>query len=154
MKFELYTAALEKLKSYCAYQERCESEVIRKLELLGINEIDRVAIISKLKQQNYLDNARYADAFVSGKNKIKGWGKVKIRVALNAKKLPEELISKALEHIDSKDYGNSLNDIAHKKWKLLSYKKDRNTRKKLFRFLYGKGYESELVNRIILELWE
>ena len=153
MKSEIYTEALEKLKSYCAYQERCEFEVIKKLESLGINEAGILTLISKLKQQNYLDNGRYAEAFTSGKHKIKGWGKVKIRVALKAKRLPEELITKALEQLDQEVYSARLNEVAQKKWRLLGDKKDQNTRQKLFRFLYGKGYESELVNRIISELW-
>ena len=154
MKSELITEALEKLKSYCAYQERCAFEVIKKLETLGINETDTTAIISKLKQLNYLDNSRYAEAFASGKHKIKGWGKVKIRVALKAKRLPEDLITKALEQLDSEAYLERLNELARKKWRLLGKAKDRNTRQKLFRFLYGKGYESESVNSIISELWD
>ena len=153
MKSEIITEALEKLKSYCAYQERCEFEVIKKLESIGINETGILTLISKLKQQNYLDNGRFAEAFASGKHKIKGWGKVKIRVALKAKRLPEELITKALEQLDQEVYSARLKEITQKKWRLLGDKKDRNTRQKLFRFLYGKGYESELVNRIISELW-
>ena len=154
MKSEIFTEALEKLKSYCAYQERCEFEVIKKLESFGTNKTDIIAIVSKLKQQNYLDNGRYAEAFASGKHKIKGWGKVKIRVALKAKRLPEELITKALEQLDQEVYSARLKELTQKKWRLLGDKKDRNTRQKLFRFLYGKGYESELVNRIISDLWE
>jgi len=154
MKSEIFTESLEKLKSYCAYQERCEFEVNKKLESLGINETGILAVISKLKQQNYLDNGRFAEAFASGKHKIKGWGKVKIRVALKAKRLPEELISKALEQLDQEVYSARLSEVAQKKWRLLGDKKDRNTRQNLFRFLYGKGYESELVNRIISDLWE
>ena len=154
MKSELFTESLEKLKSYCAYQERCEFEVIKKLESLGINETDIIAIVSKLKQQNYLDNGRYAEAFASGKHKIKGWGKVKIRVALKAQRLPDELITRALDELDPKAYSTRLNEVAQKKWRLLGKKRDRNTRQKLFRFLYGKGYESELINRVITNLWE
>lgn len=154
MRSELYTEALEKLKTYCAYQERCEFEVINKLGSLGINERDSSIIVSDLKQQNFLDNTRYAQTFANGKHKIKGWGKVKIRFALKSKRLPEELIAIALEQLDPKLYSVNLNEIAQKKWKLLGDKKDQKTRQKLFRFLYGKGYESELLNRIISELWD
>ena len=154
MKSELFTEALEKLKSYCAYQERCEFEVIIKLGALGVNEDDTFTIISALKQQNYLDNARYAEAFASGKHKIKGWGKVKISVELKAKRLPDELISKALDQLDHETYNERLFEVAQKKWRLLGEKKDRNTRQKLFRYLYGKGYESELINNVIKEIWE
>ena len=69
MKSEIYTEALEKLKSYCAYQERCEFEVIKKLESLGIIDADALNIISDLKQQNDINNARFAEAFTSGKHR-------------------------------------------------------------------------------------
>lgn len=152
MKSEIYTEALEKLKSYCAYQERCEFEVIKKLESLGIIDADALNIISDLKQQNYINNARFAEAFTSGKHRIKGWGKVKIRVALKAKRLPEELITEVLDQLDQEVYNERLNEVAKKKWRLLGDKKDRNTRQKLFRFLYSKGYESELINNVISKL--
>lgn len=154
MKSEIYIESLEKLKSYCAYQERCEFEVIEKLKSLGISETDTAAIISDLKQYGFLNNARFAEAFASGKHKIKGWGKVKIKIALKAKRLSEELIMAALDQIDTNYYKESLNEKAQKKLRLLGNKKDRNTRQKLFRFLYGKGYESELIEKAIEILWE
>lgn len=153
MKPEYYTKALQKLKSYCAYQERCEFEIVSKLRLLGINEVDTEHIVEELKQQNYLNNTRYTEAFVSGKHNIKGWGKVKIKLALKAKQISEELILKTIQNIDTDDYLNRLKEIAEKKWKLLHQKKDRITRKKLFTFLFRKGFESDNISRVIEEMW-
>jgi regulatory protein len=147
-----FTETLEKMKAYCAYQERCESEILNKLNSSFLNQSEKEKLIIQLKNQNFLDNKRFAEAYASGKFKIKGWGKQKIRVGLKAKQIPESLIDSAFEELDQKEYKTRLIQIAQKKWRLLSYKKDNNTRQKLFRFLYGKGYESELINTILVEL--
>jgi len=149
MNKQEYTEAFEKLKSYCAYQERCESEVLNKLNKTFLSQPEKEKLIGELKTQNFLDNVRFAEAFTSGKFKIKGWGKQKIRVGLKAKQLSEELINNALDKLDFDEYSIRLKEIALKKWRLFGYKKDHNTRQKLFRFLYGKGYESDLINEVL-----
>jgi regulatory protein len=147
-----YTEVIEKLKSYCAYQERCEYEVLNKLNKTELNQLEIEKILASLKASGFLDNARFAEAFTSGKFKIKGWGKQKIRQGLKAKYLPEELIENALNSLDIDGYTQQLIDIANKKWHQLGLKKNQNTKQKLFRFLYGKGYESELINVVLGEL--
>jgi regulatory protein len=143
---------LEKMKAYCAYQERCESEVLNKLNSTFLNATEKGNLIIQLENQNFLDNMRFAEAYVSGKFKIKGWGKQKIRVGLKAKQLSEALIESAFDKIDQEEYKIRLIEIAQKKWRLLGRKKDINTRQKLFRFLYGKGYESEMIAKVLAKL--
>lgn len=147
-----YTETLEKLKSYCAYQERCESEILTKLKSTFLNPRESKKLIEELKKMSFIDNARFAEAYASGKFRIKGWGKQKIRAGLKAKQLSEELINNALDKLDFDEYSIRIKEIARKKWRLLGNKKDRNTRQKLFRFLYVKGYESELINKVLNDL--
>lgn len=147
-----YTETLEKLKSYCAYQERCESEILTKLKSTFLNPRESKKLIEELKKMSFIDNARFAEAYASGKFRIKGWGKQKIRTGLKAKQLSEELINNALDKLDFDEYSIRLKEIARKKWRLLGNKKDLNTRQKLFRFLYVKGYESELINKVLNDL--
>lgn len=147
-----YTETLEKLKSYCAYQERCESEILTKLKSTFLNPRESKKLIEELKKMSFIDNARFAEAYASGKFRIKGWGKQKIRTGLKAKQLSEELINNALDKLDFDEYSIRIKEIARKKWRLLGNKKDRNTRQKLFRFLYVKGYESELINKVLNDL--
>jgi regulatory protein len=147
-----YTLVLEKLKSYCSYQERCESEVINKLNNTGLSQQGIEKLIVALKVGNFLNNERFAEAFTSGKFKMKGWGKQKIRQGLKAKFLTDELIENALGSLDMNDYTTRLEEIASKKWRLLGLKKNRNTQQKLFRFLYGKGYESEMIAKVLAKL--
>jgi len=149
MNTQEYTDTLENIKSYCAYQERCESEVLMKLKNSFLNPEEKEKLVGELKEFNFLNNERFAEAYVSGKFKIKGWGNHKIKVGLKAKQLSEDIIISALNNLNSEEYKSRLHQIAEKKWRLLGSKKDRNTQQKLFRFLYGKGYESELINSTI-----
>jgi len=146
MPTQEYSQALEKLKSYCAYQERCEFEVVKKIEGFNLDSSYTQKIVLELKQFNYLDNRRFADAYCSGKFKMKGWGKRKIYTELKARYVPGEIISSALNTIDDDEYKSKLIEIANKKWKLLNQNTDMKTRHRLSRFLYGKGYEAELIN--------
>ena len=59
--------ALEKIKQYCAYQERCHSEVRNKLYGFGLNSEEIETIISTLIQENFLNEERFALAYAGGK---------------------------------------------------------------------------------------
>ena len=148
-----YVELLEKLKSYCVYRERCEWEVELKLNSLGASETRIEQIVGELKKQNFLDNKRFAAAFVSGKFRMKKWGKNKIKAELRSKKLDTETIDWALDQIDDEDYIQCLEEILEKKWRLLKSNRDSSTRIKLQRFLYGKGFENDFVNTALKNLF-
>ena len=92
--------ANEKLKKYCAYQERSHKEVVDKLYKLGLykNEVDQVLIA--LIQDDFLNEERFAQAFVSGKFRIKRWGRVKIKSHLKQKHISDYCIKKGMQEID------------------------------------------------------
>ena len=86
--------ALQKIKHYCAYQERCHSEVKEKLYGVGLrkNEVDE--IISTLIEENYLNEERFAIQFAGGHFRIKNWGRVKIKYELKQKQVSDYCIKK------------------------------------------------------------
>ena len=100
--------ATEKLKNYCAYQERSHQEVTDKLYKLGLfkNEVNEV--ITRLIQEDFLNEQRFAEAFVSGKFNIKKWGKVKIKAQLKQKRISDFCIKKGMEVIEEGDYFETL----------------------------------------------
>ena len=81
--------ALQKLKHYCAYQERCHQEVKEKLYSLEMHKQDVEIIISQLIEENYLNEERFAIQYAGSKFRIKHWGKVKIKHALKQKQVSE-----------------------------------------------------------------
>ena len=139
--------SLPKIKQFCAYQERCHSEVKEKLYSYGLNKNEVEEIISKLIEDNYLNEERFAIHFAGGKFRIKQWGRVKIKYELKKKQVSEYCIRKALSAINDKDYIHTLERLAEIKIKTLQKEKNIFIKKrKLQDHLRMKGYENDLVN--------
>lgn len=145
--------ALPKLKQYCSYQERCHAEVKEKLFTYGVYKNDADEIISKLIEENYLNEERFALMFAGGKFRIKHWGKVKIKNELKQKGISDYCLKKALAAIDKDAYQKTLYKLAELKLKTLKSEKNIFIKKrKLQDHLLMKGYEADLVRTIVNEL--
>ena len=92
--------AIIKLQHYCAYQERCHQEVRNKLIKLNVYGDDLEHVISSLISEGFLNEERYARAYVRGKARIKRWGKMKILGQLKARQISEYCIRKGFEELD------------------------------------------------------
>ena len=145
--------SLQKIKQYCAYQERCHAEVRDKLYSYGLHRKDVDEIISTLIQENYLNEERFAIHFAGGKFRMNKWGKNKIKQALKLRQVSEYCIKKALKGIDTSDYNKTLQKLTEQKMKTL--KSEKNIfikKKKLQDFLLMKGYESGLVSEEVKKI--
>jgi len=142
--------AFQKIKQYCAYQERCHTEVREKLYSFGLNIKDAEQIISQLIEENYLNEERFAKQYAGGKFRMKQWGKLKIKHALKQKQVSGYSIKKALSEINDEDYQKTLNKLTEEKLKVLRGEKNIFIKKrKLYDYLLQKGYEGELVRDIL-----
>jgi regulatory protein len=141
--------ALAKAEHYCAYQERSQQEVRNKLYEWGLwsNEVEE--LISELIQTNFLNEERFTKAYVSGKFKIKHWGKVKIKQGLKLKKVPDKMISNALKAIDYDEYLKTILVLAEKKSASITEKDPYKKKYKLVSYLLGKGFENDLVVEVL-----
>jgi regulatory protein len=144
--------ALQKLKQYCAYQERCHREVKEKLYALGVWKRDHDEIIATLIEENYLNEERFAIAYAGGKFRIKGWGRVKIKYELKQKRVSEYCIKKALKQIDESNYIDKLTKLAIEKYQSLKAEQYLIRKKKTIDYLVGRGFELDLINFVISEL--
>jgi regulatory protein len=145
--------ALQKAKQYCAYQERCHSEVKEKLYSFGLhkNEVDE--LLSNLIEENYLNEERFAFQFAGGKFRIKQWGRIKIKYALKQKQVSEYCIKKALTAINETDYSRTLKKLFDQKLKALQPEKNMFIKKrKLQDHLMQKGFEANLVRELITKI--
>ncbi len=153
------TQARKKLEWYCAYQERCHSEVKEKLYGYGLfpNEVDQ--IVAYLITENFLNEERFAEAYASGKFRIKNWGKNKIKQGLKQRHISDYCIKKALNSIDGDEYYEVLKKVAEKKSKSLKEvkglsksQKEYQKKMKLIQYLLSRGFESDLVSEVVKEL--
>jgi regulatory protein len=147
-------SAFKKIKYYCAYQERAHAEVKQKLYGYGLYKSEVELLISQLIEENYLNEERFAIAFAGGKFRVRQWGKTKIKYELKLKQVSEYCIKKALKEISAEDYEKTLQKLTTEK--LESLKGEKNIfikRSKLQNYLVGKGYEFDVVGRIMKELF-
>ena len=145
--------AFPKLKQYCAYQQRCHSEAKEKLYSYGVYNNDAEEIISKLIEEDYLNEERFAIHFTGGRFRIKQWGKVKIKYELKQKQVSEYCIKKALTTIDADDYEKVLQKLSEQKLKTLKSEKNIFIKKrKLQDFLLQRGFEMDLIREVVKKI--
>jgi regulatory protein len=141
--------ALQKLRHYCGYQERCHQEVKEKLFDLGVKKNEHDEIISTLIEENYLNEERFAIAFAGGKFRVKQWGRVKIKYELKQRQVSEYCIKKAMKQIDENDYLAVLKKMAEEKYASLKDEQYLIRKKKTMDFLLQRGFEMELVRGVV-----
>jgi regulatory protein len=145
--------ALQKLRQYCGYQERCHKEVKQKLYDLGVSSKEHDEIISKLIEDDYLNEERFAIHFAGGKFRMKQWGMQKIKYALKEKQVSEYCIKKALKEIGT-EYNDTLRKLAEKKYASLKSEQYLVRKKKTIDYLLRKGYEPDLVYKVVSVITE
>ncbi len=144
--------ATKKLESYCAYQERCHKDVVKKLrEMEMIPEaIDQ--IIVHLIQENYLNEERFSQSFARGKFKIKKWGRIRIVNELKLRDISKYNITSALGEIEDGIYQGTFDRLAQKRWENLKETDIRKRKRKLADYLLYRGWESHMVYDKVNEL--
>lgn len=141
--------AIQKLRHYCGYQERSHSEVIQKLWDLGVWRSEHDEIIASLIEDDYLNEERFAKAFVGGKFRMKDWGRKKIYYGLKEKGISDYLIKQAMKEIDEEVYQKTLRDLAEKKYESLKGEPYLVRKKKTMDYLLQKGYEPGLITGLV-----
>ena len=142
--------AIAKLEHYCAYQERCNYEVRNKLWTLGFWGDWADEIVMHLIDENFLHEERFARTFARGKFRFKKWGKIKIRQKLREKRVNKKLIDFAIDkELDDEDYWKVVEGLVAKKDKTLREDDLFVRKKKIFNYLFQKGFESGLIWKAI-----
>lgn len=142
--------AFQKIKHYCSYQERSHGEVKEKLYSFGLYKQEVEELLSKVIEENYLNEERYAIAFAGGKFRMKQWGKVKIAYEMKQKGVSTYNINRALKAIETTDYEKTFQKLAAEK--LRSVRSEKNIfikKRKVQQYLLQKGYESPMISSFL-----
>ena len=134
-----------KAAAYCAYQERTQQQVRDKLYSYGLWEEAVEEILTALILDNFVNEERFAKSFVSGKFRIKKWGRIKILMRLKQFHLSTYCVKKGMEEIDSEEYQQTLEDLIVKKVAFSTETDVFKRNGKIARYLVGKGYEHGLI---------
>jgi regulatory protein len=146
---DLYKSALTKAMNQCSRREYCCYEIREKLVLWGIAGNISEKIISVLINDNFINETRYANAFVKDKFKYNKWGKVKIAAHLKLKQIPEHIVRSAIDSIDYTEYLNVLKSLITIHKKTIKAKNQYDLKGKLMRYGLSKGFESSLLYEIL-----
>ena len=138
--------AEQKLMAFCAARERCHSEVRTKLLSLKIYGDDLENIITKLISQGFLNEERFARAYVSGKFRINKWGRTKILYGLRGKKVSDYCINKGMQEIDDDEYRDVLSELINKQ---LKGETSFDAKRKVVASMQRKGYEMPLILELV-----
>jgi regulatory protein len=148
-----FSEAIIKIESWCAYQDRCTFEVEQKLTSWNISLEQQSEIIKHLLSNFFLDDKRFVESFVSGKFKLKRWGKIKIKHHLIQKRIDKVSIQEGLKSIDLDTYLETMKHLAQKKFLEKKAKDDVwAIRRRVSTYLASKGYESDLIHDVVGEV--
>jgi len=145
-------SAYLKAAAICSRSETCTYNIQEKLKLWGLNEADSLLVIGLLKDEKYIDDERFARAYVKDKFRFNHWGKQKIEYMLRTKKINQEILELAFEEIEDEGYADELLKLLTDKAKTIKAKDQYDKRNKLMRFAMGRGFESGKIYAALKEL--
>ncbi|WP_341221587.1 regulatory protein RecX [Polaribacter atrinae] len=141
-----------KLENYCVYQDRCHKEVEQKMHEYNLIPEAREMILLSLMKDNFLNEERFAKSFARGKFRIKSWGKQRIVRELKFRNISAYNIKTALKEIDEKEYLTTIYTITENRNEVISEPDIYKRKQKLIGFLMRKGFENELIFKVVAEV--
>ncbi len=144
---------LTKARRYCAYQERCTKQLKDKLDKWNVSDNNKGGILQQMKKEGFIDDHRFATIFARGKFKTRKWGRIRIKMELQARKIESAVIQEAIYAINDDEYLEVLKDLLETK--LNDLKKEKNDyvkKSKAAQSMMRKGYEGDLIWVVLREL--
>ena len=133
--------ALSSLMRLCARSERSSGDAMRLMRGWGLSDVDAADVLARLIKERFIDDSRYAEAFVREKMRLSGWGSYKIVAALRAKHIAQEVINEAMQQAAPSDMRERLAALLARRMKTLKYKSAADARQKLLRYALSAGYD-------------
>lgn len=144
-----FESVLARMMALCSKAEHCENDIRNKIRDAALSDDDKEEIIAKLYAANFLNAARYCNAYAQDQFRFAGWGKLKIRQALRYKGLPGEDIQQALDEIPEEEYEAKLRSILETKDRSLHETNEYIRRGKLTRFAASRGFSYDEIASVL-----
>ena len=149
MKVKTEQEAYLQLAAVCAQAEHCEQEMRDKMKRWEIDAATQDSIIARLVKERYIDNERYARAFVKDKIRYNKWGRRKVQQALWMKRISDDIQQRVLDEIDEKEYLDVLIPLLKQKRKTIKAKNDYELNQKLVRFALSRGFDFGIIRQCL-----
>lgn len=137
------------LAAVCAQAEHCEQEMRDKMKRWGMDLEAQNRVIERLTNERYIDNERYARAFVKDKVRYNKWGRRKVQQALWMKRIDEDIQQRVLDEIDDEEYLKVLVPLLKQKRKSIKAANDYELNQKLVRFALGRGFDYGIIRQCL-----
>ena len=146
-----FEQGLQRAAGLCCQSEHCVADITEKLLRWGVSREDSDRIIDRLIDEKYIDESRYALAYVRDKVRFSHWGRVKIKSMLRMLRISEQDISNAFDSFDEDEYLGVLEDVIESKRRTLPEAESYASRVKLIRFALQRGFEMHEITKFISE---
>ena len=137
------------LAALCAQAEHCQQEMRDKMRRWGLDETVQNRIIARLVKERYVDDERYARAFVKDKIRYNKWGRRKVQQALWMKRIDADIQQQVLDEIDEKEYLDVLRPLLKQKRKSIKAESDYELNQKLLRFALSRGFGFDIIRQCL-----
>ena len=137
------------LAAICAQAEHCEQEMRDKMKRWELDETVQNRIVDRLTKERYIDNERYARAFVKDKIRYNKWGRRKVQQALWMKRIDNDIQQRVLDEIDEKEYLDVLRPLLKQKRKSIKADSDYEMNQKLVRFALSRGFTFDIIRQCL-----
>ena len=137
------------LEALCAQAEHCQQEMRDKMRRWELDETVQNRIIDRLIKERYVDDERYARAFVKDKIRYNKWGRRKVQQALWQKRIDADIQQRVLDEIDEKEYLDVLRPLLKQKRKSIRAANDYELNQKLARFALSRGFTFDLIRQCL-----
>ena len=141
--------ALSSLMRYCSRAERSTGDCVRLMRLWGVEDKEQAEIIARLQELKFVDDERFAAAYVRDKVQFAGWGAYKIALGLKTKGITKTIAEKALAQLDTEQSKEQLARLLERKFGTIKSGTPYEIRGKLFRFALSRGYNYDEIVEIV-----
>ena len=137
------------LATLCAQAEHCQYEMTEKMRRWELSEEAQARVMQCLVAERYVDDERFARAFVKDKIRYNKWGRRKVEQALWAKHIDEDIRQRVLNEVDDEEYINVLRPLLQQKRKSIKANSDYELNGKLIRFAMSRGFTMDIIKQCI-----
>jgi regulatory protein len=141
--------AYQKLAALCARSEHCQQEMLDKMRQWGVDKEEQAQVMERLIKERYVDDERFARAFVYDKIRYSKWGRRKVEQALWLKHIDEGTGRQILDEVDDEEYLKILRPMLKQKQRSIKAQSEYERTKKLIKFAMGRGFTLDLIKQCL-----
>ena len=141
--------AFTKLAALCARGEHCQHDMLEKMRQWGISAEEQAEVMQRLVEGRYVDDSRFARAFVIDKVRYNKWGRRKVEQALWMKHIDKAIANEALDDVSDEEYLTVLRPLLKQKRKSTKAQSEYELTMKLIRFALGRGFTMDIIRQCI-----